>query len=70
MEGVTSKSRGEGLAKVSDLGDVSEDCRWASGGGSGTEGGEELACVSGSKSSSRDEGREGPGTGLWDGCCL
>lgn len=67
MEGVTSKSRLDGLEDVSDLGDVSEDCR---GGGLGTEGGEEESWGSGGKSSSRDEGREGPRTGLWDGCCL
>lgn len=29
-----------------------------------------MSWGSGWKSSSRDEGREGPGTGLWDGCCL
>jgi len=36
----------------------------------GTEGGKEASWESGGKSSSRDEGREGPGTGLWDGWCL
>lgn len=70
MEGVRSKSRWDGLEKVSDLGDVSKDCRRASGGGLGTEGGEEASWRSAGKSSSRDEGRDGPRTGLWDGCCL
>jgi len=67
---VTSKSRWDGLVEEFDLEDVSEDCRRARGGGLGTEGGEEVRWGSGGKSSSGDEGREGPGMGLGGGFSL